>query len=226
MGKKAKRDKVQAPLLRAYLKELPSYPSHVPAWVVPAGWGVGLFSAIFFTQVVDGEGVGLGAAIALGWLTVVLLRDRFKGRTESEKAQEVAFATIRKLKFAENNSGIPRSVTPDVLRALEEAMAAYNAGMARIAADHPYDAAERQEALRIALHACFVAATPMIRGKDQSGSDWKAICDNERLNNDVVEAIHSQMLRMREAPGIDHARLAALRELEIGDSGYESLRDG
>jgi hypothetical protein len=204
---------VETPLLKAYLRELPGQPPHLPGWINWAGWGVFLATAALSMGVFDGECFGLVAAIALGFATVFSLRQRYQPRNDHERAEEQTYAAVRKLKYGIDEGSLHKRLPPEVLTALEGAMTAHNGALARLSGEDPTLIAERSAALRRALHACFLAAGPVIRGPDQGRREWQAVGENRTLINEVLEAIHRQTMRMREPHLLDTERLAALREL-------------
>jgi|GEM_PF-3266755 len=216
MAEKKGTKKVQAPLLKAYLRKVPGHPPHVPAWVFPASWGVGLGSAVLLGAAFDLGMIGIGAAVATGYAAFYVLRDRFKARTDQERADEASYSAISKMKrLLDQSAGFERRFPPEVLLALESAVATHNATIARSHGHDPVYAVEQAEAAQKALHACFVAAGMVIREDQQSKKDWNAILSNRSLIGDVVEAIERQKDRMGNPSPLDSERLAALKELEF-----------
>lgn len=209
---------VRAPLLDAYLKSLPTYPGHMPTWINLSGWVVGLTGTMISTNVFHSEGLGVVISILLGIILVQRLRHHYRGTNEQQLAEEKVFSVVRRLKWAQNDGGLRKHIPPEVLTALEEAVAAHNLGIARVATADPFERSDREAALTQAMHACILAVVPVLRGKDVGRKDWKVVCENRRLINEVVETISEQTLRMRDPLSTDHARLAALRELEMNSS--------
>lgn len=220
MSDKSKQNNkvVRAPLLDAYLKSLPTYPGHMPTWINLSGWVVGLTGTMISTNVFHSEGLGVVVSILLGIILVQRLRHLYRGTTEEQLAEEKVFAVVRRLKWAQNDGGLRKHIPPDVLAALEEAVAAHNLAIARIATADSFERTEREASLTRAMHACVLAVVPVLRGKDVGKKDWQVVCENRRLINEVVETIHEQTMRMRDPLSGDQARLAALRELEMDSS--------
>lgn len=208
------KEQVRAPLLDAYLKSLPSYPDHFPRWIAPVGWAVFLTIALISKSISPHGDLGPAIGALLGWVTVLQLRRYYRGKSDREQTAERAYEIVRRLKWAQHDTGGLRKRLPsEVVVAMEDAVAAYNIGIARVTSDTSFEAAARREVLERAMLACLVAIAPVIRGNDQGRKDWKAVCSNQRMINEVVQTVHDQTMLMREPQAVDHARIAALREL-------------
>jgi hypothetical protein len=203
----------QIPLLKAYLRSTPGYPPHVPAWIPTMGWIVFAVLALAVFLIPQGGCFSLGAAAAISYLLVVFARKRYQPRNEVERGDESRFEAVRKLK-ALLDDGIHRRLPPAVLLALERAVEARNVAVARLSADHPDAAAEKIAAVDRTLHACFLAATPVIRTDTTSKGDWETMVANTSLNDAIVETIQRQTEMMRTSLVTDWERLAALSELD------------
>lgn len=199
----------RAPLLEEFVRDLPSHPSHIPNWIVPAGWITFLVIAIS-SELIDPKGDVIPALGALaGWGLVLFLRHHFRAKTEDEHRAERVHEVIKKLKFAQKNAGgLRKHLPPLVMSSFEKVLVAYHASRISESVDLHGEEPER------AMRASLLIISPVIRGKSMSRKDWCAITEDQRLVNQVVDALHEQALRFRESKPLDPARLAALAELE------------
>lgn len=215
-------NKVEIPLLKSYLRTTPSYPPHVPSWILPIGWALFAALGIVLAVVTELNCVGVILSGIVSYLFVVLARGRFKPRSAAEKADEARFEAVRKLKGLVDE-GLNRKLPPAILRALEQAVAVRNTVVARLNSENPGMAMEETMLIEQSLQACFLVAVPVIRQENTSKNEWQAILDNASMINEIEDTITSQTRRMRDMLGLNSERLAALRELEEYNTG-EHLR--
>jgi hypothetical protein len=204
--------KIEYPLLKSYLRSSPSHPAYMPGWITPVSWAV--FAALTFFLAVRLElaCIGVGIAGALAYAFDHLLRSRYRPRNSIEQADEAGFSALRKLK-SKLSEGLHRKLPDRILLALERAVEAHNAALARIAIQDPHLLTDQQDHLRRRLHACFVAAATMMRDDQHSRREWQAMSSNAALIEEIVSAIDLQIAQMRSPSEYDHERLAALQEL-------------
>lgn len=207
----------QAPLLKEYLRGQSDYPEHIPGWIMPLGWALFLGLGAGLQVVAQANCLGFVASGAIAWLVVSLLRYRYRAVTDHEAVDEERYEVIRRLKGIVQNGSLESHVPGRVLRALEDAVDAYNGSVARLSLQDPSQSRERLRLAQQSLHACFLASRSMIRSDNQSKKEWKAVTENDRLINEVVATIDAHIDRIRDPMSLDSARLAALRELESLD---------
>lgn len=216
------RQRVDAPLLGAYLREASSWPTSMPNWIVPVGFAVGGL-VLLICQLIKGvSGLAWPAAFGAGWLAVHLLRGHFEPRDEVGKAEAMRYEALRKLQHI-NQQGLRKRLPPEVLIALEAAVTARNSALARVHTEEPHVAATATDAIDASLQACLVAAAKLARDDETSKREWEAILNNRAAVGEVVDVIEAQTLRMRNGAWGGHERLAALRELGPG-SDLDALR--
>ncbi len=219
-----KKQNPDIPLLKAYLRSAEPYPHYVPTWIGPAGWwGFGIVSVVL---AIGFELACLGPAIAgaLMFAFTTLMRSRFKPQSQEDKADELVYASLRKLKGVAGDSNLQKRLPSQVLIALENAVEAHNCAVARLSTLDPLTTVEASSSLRKSLNACFLAAVSVLRHDEMSASDWKAIQDKSSLINEIVGAIQDQTARMREPEWVGSERLAALRELDQADPTQLRIR--
>lgn len=221
---KGQEKKVAAPLLKAYLCSVPTNPPHLPAWPTWAGWAVFLVTGIPLMAKANGGCLGLGLAAILGVGATYLFQRPYRAKNDSQRADERLFAAVRKLKSASDHATLAKRLPPDVVRALERAVAAFNTSVARLNADDPANAVIQEGPMRQALHACFLASLSVFREDTHSKKEWEAVLDNKAHIGEIVDTIDNQTARIRDSLGSNSERLAALRELEMIEP-YEALRD-
>jgi hypothetical protein len=204
---------IDTPFLKGYVRRAKSFPSHVPAWIVPGGWGV--FALLVALSIPLGsKGFGLVYAGAVAWGLVTLLQSQRKASTDEERFDERAHSVIRRLKFL-FAQGVGKSIPRRILIALEEAAEAYVTAAARLAAEDPIAAEPANRQLERHLHAALVAAMPLIRDEQQSRAEWKKMRENNDLIAQIVHAIDCQTSAMLSYSFASEDRLAALSELGL-----------
>ncbi len=209
----------RAPLLEEFVRCQNSHPPHVPGWIVPAGWITFLVIAIS-SELIDPSGDVIPALGALaGWGLVLFLRHHFRAKTDHERRDERYHEVIRKLKWAQSQTGgLKKHLPEQVIAALEKVIKTYQLNIATFSADGSLATSES------ALRASILAINPVLRAKGMSRKDWSTICDDYRLIHGVTDALHEQTLILRESKPLDPARLAALAELER-DTNPVNLRE-
>jgi hypothetical protein len=205
--------KSEYPLLKGYLLGSPNFPSYIPSWVTPVSWAFFALLSLVLAVLLELSCVGVALAGALTYGLGHLVRGRYKPRNYLEQADEAGFAALRKFKGTMDD-GFRKKTPKRVLDALESAVEAHNTALVRVAAQRPHLVVEQQEYLQRCLHACFIAASTVLRNDQHSRKEWHAMNANSPLLDEIVGAIHLQISRMREPIAFDAERLAALQELQ------------
>ncbi len=211
--------RVEVPLLKGYLRTVPSYPDHVPGWVPIAGWSIFAVLVVLLAVVAEMAIIGTALAGLIAWGIFTLLKSFYKPRNAAERADEMTHDAVRKLKKAAGESHLQKRLPLPVLLALEEAVQAHNTAIARLASEDPILAVEGTKQVRNALHACFLASIPVLRNDEHSRREWAAMQTKDAMINEIVDSIHSQTLRMKGSLSLNTERLEAMRELDdLSDS--------
>lgn len=213
-------EKVEVPLLKGYLRSCPSYPDFVPAWVPYAGWGTFAVLTIYLALIREWAIFGTIAAALIAGPLFLALKSFYKPRSDRERAEDLTYSALRKLKRAAGESNLNKRLPTPVLIALEGAVQAYNTSLARITAEDPALAHDAARGLKNLLHGCFFSGVAVLRDDEHSRKEWEAMRSNASLVNEVVDSIQLQTARMRAPLALDSERLCALREL---DSAHESV---
>ena len=208
-----KLKKLQAPVLMAYLREQPSYPSFSPAWAPLAGWAVFAGSGLILDLRLDAGLFGLVAAGVMGGFTAVAIRHSVKPKNRVQKVEEEICRVIRELRQRGEDGRLHKSVPNEVLSALEEAATVRMAIVTRLEANDPHAHEMSIQQLDDALDACLRAAGPVIRRDDASRREWEALLANKTMIGAIVETIEAQVARMKNDIDPSQERSAALREL-------------
>ena len=209
----SKKPRIETPFLKGYVRRAKSYPPYVPSWVGPGAWG--LFALLFAISIpMNLEGLGLVLAGAIAWVASIIASGHFKPTTAEDRFDEAAFGAIRRLKFL-YAQGIRSSIPERILVALEKATESYNTACARIALQDPVQAATARLQLERHLHACFVAAMPMIKDDQHSRKEWESMKRNNALISQIIEAIDDQTAQMHHFAFATEDRIAALGELGL-----------
>jgi hypothetical protein len=217
MGKD-KPERVETPMLRAYLRDTKVVPSFAFDWPDWGGW-------IVFVGCLSIPHVGWLVGIVAGSAAAPVMRNLKRPQTEAQRIDEQRYKTVRRLKSMMNGGSMRSHVPSEILAALEMAAIARHTALVRMADDDPYDQVSKQAQLDDCMVTCIRAAGPTFRDDNQSGREWRSLQDNRQLMGAVTEAILAQIYRMENVLGVDRERLAALRELEaeLGTLQTESL---
>jgi hypothetical protein len=220
-----KKQRIESPLLKGYLRSAEPYPSYMPTWIGNAGWWTfGILTAVLAIGF-QLACVGTAIAGALAFAFVTLMRTQYKPRNDEERGDELVFAAMRKLKKVAAEGNIHKRVPTEVLFALEGAVEAHNAAIARLSTQEPLLAVEAAESVRQSLHTCFLAAASVIRDDEHSSAEWRALQDKSALINEILSAIHERTMQMREPTWVMGERLAALRELDQSEGTHLSITE-
>jgi hypothetical protein len=220
-----KNQKIELPLLKGYLRSAEPYPAYMPTWITPAGWWGFAILTVILAFGFELACAGTAIAGALAFAFVHFMRAKYKPRNELERADELVYAAMRKLKKAAAEGNIHKRIPAEVLLALEGAVEAHNFAIARISTQDPLTAVEATQAVRQSLNACFLAASSVIRDDEHSSKEWKAMQAKSRLINEIVQAIHERTMQMREPTQLVGERLAALRELDLIEPTHLTIRE-
>jgi len=208
---KDKEPRIEAPLLKAYLRKSRSWPPHAFYWPKWASWAV--FAGL---TAVTHHLVFLWLILALAAQGIA--RNFRKPVTDAERTDEQTFKVIRRMKdHLDSSSQLTKVVPREVVCSLEHAVAIYQAEIVRAQAEDPANALRQTEHLDACMHACFRAIGPVVRADEQGRREWTAMQENRTLINAVVDSIERQTVRMSQGEVPDLERLAALRELEGED---------
>ena len=217
------KPRVDTPFLKSYIWRANAYPRYVPTWVRPGAWG--LFALLFAISIpINLNGMGIVIAGILAWAAASIVSGTYKPTTDEDRFEDMAFGAIRRLKFL-FAEGIGNKVPTRILAALEKAVEAYNTAVARLAFEDPLKGAAGRRELELLLHACFVAAMPMIKDEQHSRKEWQRMKENTALIGQIVEAIDRQSSQMLDFALSTQDRVAALGELGLIDTAeQESVR--
>jgi hypothetical protein len=207
-------DRVEAPLLKAYLANVPSYPEFVPGWVTSVSWGVFIVLTLLLAIAAELAFVGTAIAGGVAYGLHLVLQNIFRPRNTKEESDAVSHSAVRKLKRAAGESNLNKRLPKRVLAALEDAVEAHNIAAARLTAADPEIIADSMKLMTKTLHGCFLAAIPVLRSDNMSRRDWNAMQTKSALIEGIVDSIESQSRKMRDASAFDRERLAALAELD------------
>jgi len=203
--------RIEAPLLKAYLRKAKSYSSFGLQIPVAVTWLT--FAAL----------VAIAPGGALLWIILALMSRKFipsrrKPLTDAERTEEMTYKVIRRLKYkSQETSNVTKYLPREVAVALEFAVAKYESEVVRAQVETPSAALRQGEFLEESLHACLRAAAPVVRDEHQGKREWLALQENRQLIGTVVDSIQRQTERMSLGETPDLERLAALRELEGED---------
>jgi hypothetical protein len=209
----SRKQRFETPFLKGYIRRSRAYPSYVPSWVGPGAWG--LFALLFAISIpIELKGLGVVLAGVIAWAASLIVSGLYRPVSDEDRFDERAYAAVRRLKFL-YAQGIGNSIPSRILMSLERAVEAYNTACARLPLHDPAGHANAQAALERLLHACFVAAMPMIKDDQHSRKEWQAMKQNNELIGRIVEAIDEQTAEMLAFSPTTHTRLAALGELGL-----------
>lgn len=213
-------ERVEAPLLREYLRRLPKtarYMPHVPGWIP---WVVFFtLNAAFDRYLPDLPGLLL--AIGIAWSIPSVVRLPFRPRSEEERSEQKFLDSVRRLRSMAHEGSLRKKLPAPVLSALERCAGARVAALAQLAAADPVAQAVDSENIEGCMRAAVLSVMPVVRGDEQGRREWEALCENRAVIGAMVDAIQALEDRMTRPSTAFTERLAALRELE----GYAAEPD-
>jgi len=204
---------VEAPLLREYLQNLPTYPSFAPQLPKWLPWLVFVLLVAVLKLMLRMD-VGIILAIIASVSLPYLIRALYLPKTPAEKAEAEFFKSVGKLRQMAGEGTLRKKIPTPVLTALEGAASTHATTMARLHGDASEHAVEESRHVENCMRAAVMAAAPVSRSENQSRREWEAICENRILVDGVADAIHSHERRMSGRGSLTTERLMALRELD------------
>jgi hypothetical protein len=223
-----KPNKLQAPVLMAYLREQPTYPSYAPSWAPLAGWVVFAVSALILELRFDAGFYGLVGGAVMGGFTTAILRQSVKPKNHRQKAEEEICRVIRELKEKGSDGRLHKCVPLEVLATLEKVATIRIAIVTKLRASDPHGHEFAIHQLDEALDACLRASSPVIRRDDTSRREWEALLANQVMIGAIMDTIEAQGDRMQNEIDPSQERSQALNELNAAlylPSPHDSIQE-
>jgi len=164
-------------------------------------------------------------ALVAACSSTAILRKLRPPQNDVERRDEMTYDTIRRFQKVAHDGNFHNALPLEVVVALERAACAHQSAVARIVTEDPSGIITRTKALDDCLHACLMAAEPVLRNDKHSRKEWTALGENKAFIGSIVDSIEVAVRRMDGEAGADWERLAAIRELESDLPEVHALAD-